>query len=426
MESKIKIHNLLDSMINFIISEEGGGWDRFKTWKEENYPYSKTKGVNESQLYDLRRSLKKDIKEGVKYELKVNDEKLFEKSVFLFPRYKEYRSEQDNSKSRDFRLYYFHMDKNTPEPEMGRLQVNIINEKRVTIKNFNDKRHFYGEIYEEMNSLVINADNRRKVNKVTIHMKFNSNDYDNPLHLGAYITYEEGEIRTGAMIMVKDTYKLDPAKGSNLVDSIKSANLDKKDQLKLVEEEKQILRYLQRRSKSFLRIPSSVQNFDALMKRSDQLNMKEITNPLRRFISSKTKKVHLASPSNFVFDDSSNLEMLHNIRKRLGSLADVVIPLEETEKYDVDELDPVKTFSGMENTDVFVLIYTNTDHASFSLVELGYAIHACKKCMLFHEGPSLSNQMKALANKGLVSRHELPVKNVESFITKKIKSALLS
>ena len=38
--------------------------------------------------------------------------------------------------------------------------------------------------------------------------------------------------------------------------------------------------------------------------------------------------------------------MLHNIRKRLGSLAEVVIPLEETEKHDVDELDPVKTFSG--------------------------------------------------------------------------------
>ena len=191
MESKIKIHNLLDSMINFIISEEGGGWDRFKTWKEENYPYSKTKGVNESQLYDLRRSLKKDIKEGLKYELKVNDEKLFEKSAFLFPRYKEYRSEQDNSKSRDFRLYYFHMDKNILlNLNWGDYKSTSLMKKGLQLIILMTSGTSIGEIYEEMNSLVINADNRRKVNKVTIHMKFNSNDYDNPLHLGAYITYE--------------------------------------------------------------------------------------------------------------------------------------------------------------------------------------------------------------------------------------------
>ena len=426
MESKAKMYDHLVEMIKYIRSEKGGGWEKFNQWRDDKYPFSERSGVNATQLSKLRKHLDHDIKNNLEYKLTQNDIDVYDKSITLLNDYKEYRANEDPSKSRDFRLYYFHMDKNTLEPELGRLQVNIVNEKKVTIKNFNEKRNFYGNIYEEMNSLVINADNRRKVNKVTIHMKFNSNDYDNPLHLGAYITHEEGEIRTGSMIIVKDEYKLEPAKGKDLLNENIVEKLSEKQVTELGEEEARILKYLNRRSKNFLRIPSSVQDFESLDKRSNQINRKELKNPLRRFVSSNKRKVHLASPSKFVIGDSSNLRLLHDIKDNLKSMAKVNIPLEETEKYEIDELDPVNTFSSMENTDIFVLIYTNTSHASFSLVELGYAIHSCKKCLLFHEGDSLSNQMKALANKGLVSRYELPSKNVSEFITKKIKSALIS
>lgn len=407
--------------IDFVQSEEGGGWQEYTKWLETNYLEKERRGASRSIILKIRT----DCVKNEHHTLSFTEEKNIGKYRNIAPKYFKYKSEE-NSKLRKFRFYFFHEEDKDEIPQLARLNLEIINKKKVKISHFLNNRDFTGTCYTEVDSIVINARTSSRDRPISIHIKLNSSDFDQKVFLCGYSTYLKSEIKCGSSVLVSSRTDFPPQGKSQFYNLKASEDLSEQKVIELISEERVVRSYLSRRNSNFIKIPTAINSLLELESRSRKIFEQEFNNPERKFISREVPKIMFAAPSKSIEYNEESLPFIQMIASKILDeySCTIDIPLTETMNRGTSELKPRETFIKMKTTDLFVLIYNKTRVGSFSLVELGYAIHACKKCIVFYDKKSLSSQMQALSNQGLVRMFELPKKRRDEFIVRNILTAL--
>jgi len=304
--------------------------------------------------------------------------------------------------------YVYHFDNSNrldKEPKLSRTILKIIDSKRVQFINTSPRKNYEG-VYHKLvskkshyNTIFINFNSPYLGDKAPgiAHLRAYFTDIDSDeILMGAYITYEEYRIVQGSVVL--ERIKNDEAATPLLMSYKKSSK-------EFIEEVHwTIRRYL------------SLKHFNHVSVRNDITNTEELEEFIRshpfpkwesRFFDEDIPTIFIAFPK-LSHDVESSNEKNTLIQKLVTNLNDQLNPDKEKKKVKILKENTIIesfkresitiTLAPLQRTRMFILIYSKTSTASFSLIELGFAIAHAKTVMVFYEKGSISKRL-AMVNR---------------------------
>ena len=282
---------------------------------------------------------------------------------------------------------YFHSKSPHKSPAIGHaiLEVNE-NSQNATIYNTNSdgRENFSGRVEVSDNNIknfILKSDADGEY--LFIKKYRAKHTLSDKVALGCYTTYENNNLVVGVLVFSTidpDDSPDDQVKlGRVLVNNC--ACVDKQNcTCPWYSLDQNIRRYLSVRSRNFLPIPSSLHTIKSL---SDHLDIVSSPGRYSRFFQVGRKpRVFVSSNTAFRNGNAAFLEeALRFMKVNIGD--DYVFEIREEGKR--EGFNSSRALKQIAESDLFVLFYSKVDRASFSLIELGWALAHTKKCLVVCE-----------------------------------------
>jgi hypothetical protein len=207
------------------------------------------------------------------------------------------------------------------------------------------------------------------------------------IDLGAYITYEYKQIVTGTLIFEPLNKRPTNPHGEIIVNNCNCSS-PQQCKCKWFKIPKEVRSFLSKKSLNYHAVPHDIENRGRL---KEYLQEREyIVPPSERFLQVDRKpSVFLSSNTAFKGDKKKN-RVLKEIKRFLKTVLGIRVVSEVHRLDDKTEFSSKRGLRLIEESDLFILFFSRSDFASFSMVELGCALQYCKTCLIFHEENSIS------------------------------------
>jgi len=396
-----KTHHLVNTLEDLILRiREHGGKAHFKEFvaerKEGNEPGLSYTNIRVwiRNLKGIRETLQKEKSEALvnaaiidlkKYESNV---KFFQEKVEEFVKVRMVH----NRNARKFEIYTYQELRRKKEPfiHVGLLEIKEEANAWYYCAQELPVRSYSGDFILTKDDIgVFNLSSVGNL-EVNVQMQVYFRDQSAAeLFLGSYLTYENGRIVRGTLVLVPvdESVDLEPY----------VARFDKKVP-SLTDIEPTILEYLSIRKFSYRRVPDQIYTKAQLR---EFLNGEFHESPGKRFIESIRPEIIIASPNSSISSESfeKNQSIIDTFKKSIettfpGKL-NVYIRNEQMPEFYKEATAP-PSIKHIQKTRMFFLIYTPADKASFSLVQLGWAMAHCKQIVVIYQKGSLSSNILRL------------------------------
>ncbi|WP_024771745.1 hypothetical protein [Aquimarina macrocephali] len=394
-ELKILIEEL-DAWYKKII-KSSGGLNHFTKWLDENG----ITGIKRSSIEGCRKILKdQEISPLVSSFIFNSDSNVGKaKTIIRFAK-KYFQSLKHPFEDRIWFFYFLDIgsSKYDKYPKIGRGLLKTHSEFNAALENVPDgfSQNYEGK-YRSINDNVIFFDLNTPDERKRLHLKICFHSIENEIMLGTYSTFDRLRVLSGSILLEQITHQnyTDEATKPILVSSI-----DHKEKFNAIDPA--IRRYLSNKKKNYYKAPNFIPNKDTLHGYVSKCAPPSLEHIENRFLELQKPIIFLSTPQSGLINDETTLELkkatiqniIHNLKKEFQ---DFQIRYEDTGLTNAKEIiHPFNNLRLLQQTRYFIIILTKTDKASFSLIQLGWAIAYCKYVLIIYEDGAISERLKAL------------------------------
>ncbi len=417
----------LNSAIEKVINQ--GGWSKFDKWCSDPKNNSNTKGFSRPNIqYTLKENLQDleklieshEIQDEIYTLTKYDDNKITLKRNFIkaVEEFQDYKILVALPKMSCWNAYfYYHLDEDY-EPKLAKGILKIQDDESAEFENVKDgiSSDYTGRwkfLHEDVIFLDMHSERKNK----SLHMKlYCQNLKEDQILLGSYLTYEDRFITSGSILLEKTE-----------CEGAEPYIYDYLDQ-KLSEQSfnNDVLLYLSEKRYNFHKVKRRIYRPEHLEK---FLSNFKVT-PSSKFIESTVPSVFIAFPTipNNDWNGISSNQLEDMVTRITDKRPDVNINWYNQNLKDGSVVyHAPSSLKELRRTRLFILILFNTNHSSFSLVQLGWALEHCKYVLVFYEETILSTNIERLRDMGVTfikfssKDTEKAMLEIEKEITNKIK-----
>jgi len=325
----------------------------------------------------------------------------------------------DGFSNKEWFLYFLSVaERKTKHIKIGRALVRTGEGRRVTLFNVNEgfSEDYEGEYDFIKDRKVVFFDLKNDPINTTreLHIKMIYHRHDSQIQLGTYTTFDEQRLYSGTMVFQQIT---GDEKLEELSQEQKNPVLCSYDYNSQIfgDIPSQIITYLSLKNRNYHEIPMTVPNLDELQVYLDEY--KPIFNKTNRFLELNKPRLFIAIPTGKKDDsnvsDKERNKILSICSKLKGKLARRVEfnICESDQELDRDNSKPQESLLTLKRTRFFVLIMGDISEASFSLVQLGYALANCKYLMVVFKNKSVSPRILSFQSDVI---NKFPVDSIEN------------
>ncbi|WP_367389000.1 hypothetical protein [Lewinella sp. LCG006] len=345
-------------------------------------------------LIDLKKDLEEEKSSALVNLAKEKFKKYIPKVEFFKSKVQHFIEEKTAQidDQRVFTIYTYHEVKRTKEPllQLGVLflhrddTVDYYNPIEAPVKKFSGTFKI-----TKGNIAIVDLDSIGNVDvKMQMQIYYREENLAD-LFLGSYMTYHNDRIVRGSLVATQFT-------NEKKVESFLTGYNSNK--AKLAQISPVILEFLSIRKYSYKRVPDEIYSIAALEK---FLSSDFHENPEKRFIEGEKPSIIIASPnssiSSEVFSKNQSIidKVKNSIEARFPGKLEIYIKSEQMPLDYKDAIAP-PSLKYIQRTRIFFLVYTSTSKASFSLVQLGWAMAYCKQIVIIYQKDSLSDNILRL------------------------------
>jgi|GEM_PF-6655356 len=386
------------------LKKRDGSLDKFIEWLEDNPDYQHGDKFGRTTIYEFVNNLNA-LRDGKPTAM--NYELACKKTPVLITAATEYLNTPNRKILTGTKWFvYFVYSKKKQTPQIGRAILDYLdgNEAKLTNVPHITSKAYTGRYYNHERIIYFDLDNADR-NK--LHIKIECPEEANQeIALGAYCTYESNHIVTGTLIFQKIEDEVPEA--GKATPELLSYN-SKGDSRKIFEKIPAcIKKYLCVKNLNYHSIPYEIYTLEELNKHIDNFNPFDEKRRANRFIESDKPTIFISVPSvSIKKNTSADAEFIESIIGQLREEFKEEATLVEKHSEWISPLNkvPGKSLKQLREVSIFILIISSVDVASFSLVQLGYAIAHCKRVLVFFkesaEKKTVSERMKSLGSVGV-------------------------
>lgn len=231
--------------------------------------------------------------------------------------------------------------------------------------------------------------------KETLPIKFYSSNLskNRELYLGAYISAIPKKINAGTILFLstpKDLGNIEPILQSSTINSSNFKNIPET-----------IRRYFSIKRYNYLKIKSDARTIDKINEFISSESMKTGKN---LFITPPKPIVYIAHPNKSI-DSRTFKNHGTTVAKLAKEISDELQNKVQIELHDKQKVNDSKDLAKvspsldiLQKTSLFVLFYTHTASASFSLVQLGWALGKSKNILIYSKSDQISENTRRIDN----------------------------
>jgi len=386
------------------ITNQKGGLEGFADWVIGK---NDLRGVKKTSLHNLVGDLKRMVvllnKDSFADSFNLNTNS-FVKKAELFVSYVEEYLAKIGGSSFAPRIWYFYFldvgDTNRDYPKLGRGLLSTTKDNKAVLKIPDRYDDDYTGDFNYIGDNVIFFDMWGNERKKRLHIKINFRQAEDDIMVGSYSTFDR-RIYTGSLVLEQLT--------NEFVDlnELEPTFLSKVDNPQDFKEVKSAIKeYLAVKKQNHHKVPRMPAiDIDGLSRFLNAYPKPQPKNIEDRFLELESPIVFISAPQTSIKGDSKMVKAKKKVIK--GILDDLKTELEKHDEYQVKYEDtdiqesykmmkPFDCLRMLERTRFFILILTETEKASFSLIQLGWAIGLCKNVLFIYEGDIVSERLKSL------------------------------
>lgn len=387
------------------INEISNGMSRFQDWAKSKYGQSQ--GLTNSSLSNTRTFLDRELTDGypdyeghIKKSLKRIDQFERAKNEFLafVTENDYYRDWARNEHAQRFCNqiwygYFFYLSRTVTDPHLARVVLKINEYGDVFLKNLpDDTSTDYEGQFSLVNDDAIFFDLKADRKDARLHIKVSVREKPKEISLGAYISFQEGYIITGSIVLqLLEEVEMDKA-----ISTILSYKQNKKDFDAIPFP---IRKYLSHKSINYSKIPNNIHSINGL--NSHIKNYEQTQNRQTLFFDEECPILFISSPTNSIDEERhrANRQSILNLMERVNEeFPNLKIEYSGRERLEIPNNAAFKrNIQLLRRTKFFVLLYTGTDTASATLVELGLALGVCQSVIIYYKEDTFPKHIEFLS-----------------------------
>lgn len=232
---------------------------------------------------------------------------------------------------------------------------------------------------------------------------------------GSYTTYDSHSIHSGKLLFERISSKRQLQEQITPLAISHVENLGDFEQI-----DENIIEYLSLSKDNHINTPEPLGNIKLLQDWVDDIN--PFNSPEKRFFDPLPPRLFIASPKTSLSGEERKHEefvekIYSDIENKFGKDLEVRLRKHDMEAEELASYDNLKY---LEKTKFFILVLNSTNQASFSLVQLGWAMAHCKHCMVVFNPNNVSSRFSKAKNVGFVPREYNDPENEYNEIIKDI------
>ena len=412
----MKNEQLLDSILEYseIVGKQEGGWWKYEEW----YRKSNFKSWSRTYCYYLVRAARSHKGEISFSKLNAREKGFYEKISVEGPKFIEVaktfiaESGRDNFVDKKWFFYFLSVaERKSKHLKIARalLETSIGNvaELENVVDGFSKD---YSGTYEIIkgNRKVIYFDLKDDPVNTTreLHIKAVYMNPNDEIMLGTYTTYDEQFVYSGLIVLHQITNE--KFSEDEMKPILCSYRLNSKAFIAIPEAIKQ---YLSLKKRNYRSVPRTVPSLDELQVYLDEYV--PLKNKKNRFLELEIPRVYLATPqgSSKQNGSSEKVGQPQNVDKLIleieGALKNEKVQLiskQTNSNMPASDLKSIDSLKLLKRTRFFILVITNVNKASYSLVQLGWALAHCKYIMLIYNDLYVSDRIKSIST-NVINKH---------------------
>lgn len=316
-------------------------------------------------------------------------------------------NDQNDFQGRSWFAYFMvFKDRGNSEPMLGRALLEIDDNHRVTFYNTNsdnsvdyfssNKEEVGYKAFTHLSRGLICFDLYSKQEGRNLHLKVHCSDKEQEVLVGQFVTYENTRIESGAILLHSTSSITDEALDKNEEGDLKKLrgcyslfSTEKQDFESIPEP---IVDYFTLKMYNYQQSPkniSSIEKLSAFLDRYDRHAHKNTW-----FLEKNPPEIFVATP--IMGNNNYNEPLINDIVKDLGKdlpKFNVTNNLEGTGINDKGELEPIKNLEALKSTRIFILLLEEIEKASYSLIQLGWALAYCKLVVVVYKEDAVSKRI---------------------------------
>lgn len=360
-------------------------WLETKNKQGEGFKYKNIIKVKD-EILQLKDLVLND-KELEKFKSKIRKIMSWQNLVNLY--FAELRTVKEKIElNRFWNVYFFYNISATPK--IGKSCIILINKTNAELQNVPDEvSEQYSGIYRKEAGILC-FDFVALNSKKSLHIKTYLIKNNDEILLGSYVTTDVGRIIHGSIVLMST----ESPQQSALISK------ENDEELKLLPNA--IINYLSVKWRNYHKVPYPYNTLSGL----EEFVRKYQEKWARRFIEREKTDVYFAIPGMAISneDGSKYRVILKKILEDLKNSYELThafnFMISRDKRKDSPSAKP--NLGVVSNSSIFFLIYMHGTKASFSLVQLGWAMAHCKLVVVFYEENSLSKTILRLASDTMV------------------------
>lgn len=362
------------------ILEQEGKWEGYDGWiKKEGISKAgrSTCTAMKTKLMNIESS--KDLDEFNLVKIKAQE------LLKHLKNYLTYCSKNEFTHNRYY-VYFLYLDSKEPQIGRGVLIINpkkSISDKNVVFQNVPDgKSSNYKGSSQQFQDRVLFLSLQANDSERNLHIELTYKKPSQDILLGSYSTFENNHIVRGSLVL-----QLIKKDNQNLIKPLPTLSSFRKNSKEFFKIHKVIRRYLSLQLYNYHKTPEITPTLKGLSEFFMEHNYNE--KAYQRFLEIKKPILFISSPNTSLNNEKAKIH-----EQSIQYITEELKKIRQDIKIESLHKGQTKTLEILRNTRYFVLVIDEVEKASFSLVQLGWALFFCKYIILFYRTGTISDELR--------------------------------
>lgn len=296
-----------------------------------------------------------------------------------------------------YAYFLYYPQKANQEATLGRAVISVkhrAQKKIATLTNtaLSKNVHYEGQYISFANLdngiIVFNLNSDKEGRQ--LHIKVHCVDKKQQILIGNYLTYEDGHIQSGSILLENIPAKVKKPKPGAYSYKINPSGF--------LEINPTIRSFFSLKNDNYSRVFHDVQDLDSLQQTLDEHNPHGEKNTW--FLEKNPPEIFIAAPlfASLLFGHQAYEDFLANVvselQKSLHPHAKINFNDKEAGYDENGKLQPINNLYFLKTQRIFILLLGSSDILSFSMVQLGWALAYCKKVILVCDEKKISERFQ--------------------------------